>query len=393
MTEPELAYMTGTNDDFDLPRWQTQAHLEPLSSSAQAAQSAAQAPYHYQAAPPPPPPHITNSSQRLPPLSPGGTSRGPRISQILEQDPNSSYLSTGQSQLSRSASLGGNTTSSSRARRHHQPEDLEGAFHSESPVNSRPPPASNSFYPASVAYHQQTNSSVNNGSSPAGDSYSDMYFNQGPGHAPKRSQTTQEPVASTHTGRSPLPANAPLLDPYSQQQQSPYSPSSGSYPYGPPTENQRPPYPSHSRSHSNIKAEAMTPPVSPYSPMQQQSSTPGYSSSYTMGSASPNPLSQHQSHLAPHPPNRQNSASTPTTPLSFAYPSQSPPGPYYPKEEQMVVEVPQQHKRRASGFRRVRNAHDLRPHVNPQPPGRRMDSSGVFLSVGLVDFHGPGCAN
>jgi len=46
----------------------------------------------------------------------------------------------------------------------------------------------------------------------------------------------------------------------------------------------------------------------------------------------------------------------------------------------MVVDVPQQ-KRRASGFRRVRNAHDLQPRVDIQPGGRRMGSDGVYLSV------------
>ncbi|KAG0701334.1 kinase-like domain-containing protein [Suillus ampliporus] len=45
----------------------------------------------------------------------------------------------------------------------------------------------------------------------------------------------------------------------------------------------------------------------------------------------------------------------------------------------MVVDQPQ-HRRRASGFRRVRDTRDLRPYVNPQPSGRRMDTSGVFLS-------------
>ena len=46
MSEPELlAYMSGTNDDFDLPRWHTQQSHDTLSSSAQAAQSAPQASY------------------------------------------------------------------------------------------------------------------------------------------------------------------------------------------------------------------------------------------------------------------------------------------------------------------------------------------------------------
>ncbi|EIW82734.1 kinase-like protein [Coniophora puteana RWD-64-598 SS2] len=39
-----------------------------------------------------------------------------------------------------------------------------------------------------------------------------------------------------------------------------------------------------------------------------------------------------------------------------------------------------QHRRRASGFRRVRDGRDLRPYVNQQPAGRRVDERGVFLS-------------
>ncbi|KAI0031737.1 kinase-like domain-containing protein, partial [Vararia minispora EC-137] len=37
-------------------------------------------------------------------------------------------------------------------------------------------------------------------------------------------------------------------------------------------------------------------------------------------------------------------------------------------------------KRRPSGFRRVRDARDLRPQVSPRPAGRRVDASGNFLS-------------
>ncbi|KAI0312747.1 kinase-like domain-containing protein [Amylostereum chailletii] len=44
----------------------------------------------------------------------------------------------------------------------------------------------------------------------------------------------------------------------------------------------------------------------------------------------------------------------------------------------MAVDPPA--KRRASGFRRIRDHRDLRPTVNPRPSGRRADSSGAFLS-------------
>jgi dual specificity protein kinase YAK1 len=47
----------------------------------------------------------------------------------------------------------------------------------------------------------------------------------------------------------------------------------------------------------------------------------------------------------------------------------------------MLVDPAPQHRRRASGFRRVRDSRDLRPYVNTQPAGRRIDANGVVLSV------------
>ncbi|KAH7888491.1 kinase-like domain-containing protein [Phlebopus sp. FC_14] len=46
----------------------------------------------------------------------------------------------------------------------------------------------------------------------------------------------------------------------------------------------------------------------------------------------------------------------------------------------MVVDAVPQHRRRASGFRRIRDSRDLRPYVNSQPAGRRVDANGVVLS-------------
>ena len=46
----------------------------------------------------------------------------------------------------------------------------------------------------------------------------------------------------------------------------------------------------------------------------------------------------------------------------------------------MAVEPPPP-KRRASGLRRIRDHRDLRPFVNLQPAGRRVDASGMPLSV------------
>src|SRR5262245_9753647 len=369
MSEPELAYMTG-NEDFDLPRWQTQAHLEPLSSSSQAPLSTSQSSYLYSNAPPPPPPQsiATNSAQRQPPPqhSPTTSSRGPRISHLLEQDSSLAnqspqYLASGQNnQLARNSSLGGSNNSSSRGRRHHQPDDLEGAFNSDSQGHSRQQnsgASQNSFYSSSTAY-QQPSTNNHNGVSAGGDSYPDMYFN---GDSSQKKQATIDSTTSSRTPRSPMRSgNTPLLDPYSQQQ-SQYSPTANSYPYGSSPDQQRTTssYHSHSRSHSHVKTSPISPPVtSSYSPAQQQHppQNSGFSSSsYGMVSTSPNPTSQ--SHLSAGSNAHQSSLSTPSTPLSYTH-QLSPVSQYYPQDQQMVVELPTKH-RRESGFRRVRDARDL----------------------------------
>jgi dual specificity protein kinase YAK1 len=391
MSEPELAYMTGTADEFDLPRWQTQQHPDTLSSSAQA-HGTAQSSYLYSA--PPPPPSLT-AGPRLPPLqqSPTGSSRQPRISQLLEQDQqlalnSTSYLSSSQNQLSRSASLGGAAggNSAARGRRHHQPDDLEGAFTTEnqSQTNSRqagPPqhhPA-NAFYPPSVSgYHPQslTATAVAGASSPSLDSYQDMYFSGSGGNAPKRSQTTRD-SSTSRSGRSPGNTPNSHLDPYSQQAQ--YSPTTAPYIYTASSDQRNHPssaYQSHSRSQSQVKSETSTPPISsPYTP---HISVPPAYSTYAMDTSSPHPPPPpSQNHLSSHIPARQSSVSTPSTPLSYNHPSSSPS--YYHQDQSMLVEVPQQ-KRRASGLVRIRDARDLRPRINNQPTNRRMDSTGVYLS-------------
>ncbi len=90
MSEPELlAYMSGTNEDYDLPRWHTQIPHDSLSSSAQAAQSAAQASSYLFSQPSSQvqPPNSSTASARLPAVhqSPG-SSRQPRIAQLLDED-------------------------------------------------------------------------------------------------------------------------------------------------------------------------------------------------------------------------------------------------------------------------------------------------------------------
>ncbi|KAK7005729.1 Serine/threonine-protein kinase ppk15 [Favolaschia claudopus] len=136
----------------------------------------------------------------------------------------------------------------------------------------------------------------------------------------------------TEPPRSPLRTpNSALLDPYAHQQAQ-YSPTTPQYPYGPP-QDQRP-YQGHSRGLSQTKTD----PSTPYTPYTERSN--------------------------------------PSTPLSYL---QSPSG-YYPQDGQAMVVDPPPQKRRASGFRRVRTAHDLQPRPDVPVTGRRMGADGVYLS-------------
>ncbi|KAI0699859.1 hypothetical protein BC835DRAFT_1456025 [Cytidiella melzeri] len=162
MSEPDtLAYMT---DDFALPRWNTQQPNDGLSSSAQAAQSAAQASAYMYGPGPPPPSGVPNN--RLPAMqqSPTSASRQPCINQLLDENQqyamNSAAYTPPGPALSRSASFGGAVGAGSRARHHHMQEDFEGAFNVD-PVSPQRQAAQNvsqhtqnSLYSPSVAYHQ-----------------------------------------------------------------------------------------------------------------------------------------------------------------------------------------------------------------------------------------------
>ena len=385
MSEPELAYMTGTNEDFDLPRWHTQSIHDTLSSSAQAAQSAAQASYLYNQGPPP------QAANRLPPIQqPPSNSRQPRINQLLDEDHqfgvNSSPYSA--TSLARSLSLGGAPNASSRGRRHHLQDDLEGAFHVEGDASQRQTPAS--LYPPSVAYHAQqgggSGSGNPGGSAASSDPYQDAYFTGSNPHTPKRSQTQHE-SSSSRAPRSPqrAPQSNNFLDPYSPPQYN--SSSTTNYPYSPTTEGR--PFASgggyssqsHSRSQSQAKNEPMSPSLPPATYSPQPTGQPSlYTGPYPMDTTSPAPSSNNLS--ARHP--RQTSISQPTTPLSFSHAHHSPaPGStqYFAQEHQPMAVEPPPPKRRASGLRRIRDHRDLRPFVNPQPAGRRVDSSGMPLSV------------
>ncbi|KDR75192.1 hypothetical protein GALMADRAFT_226853 [Galerina marginata CBS 339.88] len=402
MSEPEL-YMPDTNDSFDLPRWQTQ--VEPLSTSSQPVHPS-QPSYLYSGPPPPP---SQSSAQRMQSVHQAqGPTRQPRISQLLEQEQAlgstlSPYSPGGQSQLTRSTSLGGsaggNLSSSSRIRRHHQSDDLEGAFNADNQgiagPRQQPQLSHNSFYSSGAAYQPPSltgTGSVSSATSPS-DPYSDMYYNGSASHPPKRLQPGQHDVnnvAASRGGRSPLrvpnpPISASPLD-YSHQPQ--YSPTTASYPYGNAVEQRQHPvtYQSHSRNHSQVKAESLTPPMpSSYSSQSGNLNSSNYSSgmststypaSYSMDTSSPHPPMQ--PHLTAQTIGLKSSVSNPPTPLSYMHPNSSQGSHYYPQDQAMAVDPPP--KRRAPGFRRVRTVHDLQPRPDASPTGRRMGSDGAYLS-------------
>lgn len=262
MSEPELAYMTGNNEDFDLPRWQTHNFQDTLSSTAQAAQAAQQGGFPnslFNSAPPQQSQlqaQAGNSPHRLPPIisahhstsTQSGASRQARISQILDEEQQlgqgpHQFLSAGQTQLSRSASLGGGIgggTSgalgrtgvlSSRIRRNHPPDDLESAFTTDNVHGSTSPrhqqhqsSIPTSLYPSSVTYSQSQQphippaplSAHSTGTTNVGEIFHDaqQFPTQNPGTR-ARSHTFNEQGDSGRAARKKAPQSAtPLLDPY-----------------------------------------------------------------------------------------------------------------------------------------------------------------------------------
>ena len=203
--------MADTNNDFDLPRWQT--HLDAVSTA-------------------PPPPAV---SAAPPPRNHVLHPRQPRGPADAEHAPSPPYLAA----LSRSASLSGApaaTPAAPRIRRHPPHDDAM---------------PSSSFYPPGVSYQSPSAPSA---PAPASDSFAEMYY------APKRSQDP------SRAGRSPLRGpSTPLLDPY--QQPYPYPthqprPHPQQYPMDP-----QPAAQSHTHlaTHAMVKQSSLSNPSTPIS--------------------------------------------------------------------------------------------------------------------------------
>ena len=420
------------------------------AQAAHAAQQAAYASPSYSAPPPPQstasrqPPLINThqpfSAQQDAPAS----ARNPRIPHFFDTDSQQGgqqYLSAAQPNLSRSASLGNVIGSSatgfgSRRSRHHMQNDLESAYFDDGAQGNgisgeRPPhqqhrslgtsqQITQSFYPPSVSYAtsqqpQLTGHSAHSsvGSANAGDPYQDGHYNTTSGQA-RRHTTAIKLEDGSGGSRSPRRAQGtgqgttPLLDPYSQIQQlssqSPaaaYSPTSAAYQYSSPTEMPAAsPYQPHQvPSKGNAQHQQASPLGSPFANQRTLPPPPPQVSSqyshYPMDTTSPGPShssqgthgSQSQHYASTTMPLRQT-LSSPNTPLSYQHAQQLAQAQYHnvDADETMVVENTQK-RHRASGFRRVRDQRDLKPYVNPQPSGWRVDTNGQFLSVrGLLSI-------
>ena len=423
--------MNDSNDNFDLPRWASDTftgYHDPLSSSAQAAQAAQQS---YHSSPfngPPPPPqsssarptinthHSGNANSESQPSS----ARNPRITHFFEND--NQYLSTGQANLSRSASLGnpiGNSAglgAYSTRRRQHMQGDLESAYFEDAGQGNtveRHQPARSlgssqqiqqSFYPSSVAYAtpQQPpplpghSSNAPMDSPSTSDPYQDAHYNGGQSHTRKNTIKVEDTGSA---GRSPRrqQAGSNLTDPYAQLQQlssqstpsTAYSPTSTVYQYSNPTEMPTAsPYQPQQQTPKTVTGPN-SPLSSPFSGHRNLPPPPSYSH-YAMDTTSPGPSHASQAGIqhgysAPGTTPIRQSLSTPNTPLSYQHAQQLAQAQYHtaPPDDPMGMET-NLHKRRASGFKRIRDARELKPYVNSQPAGRRGDANGQFLSVSHI---------
>ncbi|KAL5523690.1 hypothetical protein ACEPAG_7863 [Sanghuangporus baumii] len=388
-------------------------------------------------------PPLINTHQPLSAQQDGPASaRNSRIQPFFDNDPQQGgqqYLSTAQANLSRSASLGNVIGSSAtgfgtRRNRHHMSNDLESAYMDDNAqgsaivVEQRPPhqqhrslgtsqQISQSFYPPSVSYAtsqqpQLTGHSPHSSISAAntGDTYQDGHFSGTASQARRQLSTVKledvsGDVRSSRRTQTSGQGPTPLLDPYSQlhqlgSQSSPataYSPTSAAYQYSSPTDmpTASPYQPQQVPSKSNSQHQQVSPIGSPFGgqrtlpPPPSASQVSSQYAHYAMDTTSPGPSHSAQgTHAVPQHhytsqgtmPLRQ-SLSTPNTPLSYQHAQQLAQAQYHTAEpdEAMAVESTQK-RHRASGLRRVRDARDLRPYVNPQPAGRRGDSNGQFLS-------------
>ena len=366
------------DDDFDLPRWSNSAHSSHLA--VQVSQSnGGQYPLYGQTAAPPQHPSSHHDHARLPSIGqqqPSSSSRHPpRLPHLLE---NEEGHSSGQDQGSSIMHLARSTSMNTGARGRRQPDDLERAYSSESqaPHGSSSRQQINPFYPSSVAY-QAASPAAPTHTSPAVDGY--MYY--GSSATPRRAQAHDRQSSPADPAQSP--PVMPQLDPYVQPQQSPMFASANYSDYVTPTQQSS----TNTAFSSQVKQEPTENDMraSPYLPQHPQAPTmptqPSANLSYTTPSYPSMDTQVPQPQLTVASPSRPSSHSTPNTP--FSHPHGQLQQPYYSVSHPDQMNVESHSRRRSIGFKRVRDAKDLRPYINHPASGRRVDHEGNQLSVRL----------
>ena len=112
-------------------------------------------------------------------------------------------------------------------------------------------------------------------------------------------------------------------------------------------------------------------------------------SHYAMATTSPGPSHATQEGMqykysTPGTTSIRQPLSTPNTPLSFQHAQQLAQVQCHTARPDDPMNMDASlHKHRASGFKRVRDQRELKPHVDAQPAGRRGDADGQFRSVSL----------
>ncbi|KDQ21704.1 hypothetical protein BOTBODRAFT_26131 [Botryobasidium botryosum FD-172 SS1] len=424
INSPELAYLDGRADDgFDLPRYAPRQHTQHQESAARSpvGHGSYQSMYappnqsgHMHIPPPPPPLQLSMNDGPQPIASPINMSPGlppaarqhNRLSQILDAD-----IGSIPSALSRSASLSGSMSLRTR-NPHRVPDDLERAYVADpaTPTSAqRQQGQANAFYPPSVSYASSSaplgNNTYKEGSganslslqSPQAPDYASYAVRQGDHRTLPRSSTlsprkttgfasSQAEGGSLHSTYHPTyGAQSPgSRNGFATGSNAPDAVAAGNPPPPHLTKPSSSPYPS--------------PYTQPLTPQSQSLShaiyNPAIAAAYPSQAPPPDHLpidgqsNSSRTYLSHANSTRSaNSISSPNTPVSQGGVRQTPQlqqgQQYYTPSTQaqaqpMIVETP----RRRAGFKRVRDARDLRPHINPQPLGRRADPSGAgaFLS-------------
>jgi dual specificity protein kinase YAK1 len=366
------------DDDFDLPRWSNSTHSSHLPAQP-SHPNGGQYSLFGQAAPPPQQPPSHHDHSRLSSIGqqqPTSSRHPTRLPHLLDSEAHSSTQDQGSSMMHVARSTSINT--GARGRR--QPDDLERAYSSDAPTSAASGGGGrqqiNPFYPSSVAYQQAASPAIASHPSPSADGY--MYY--GSSTNPRRTQA-HDRVSPPASAQSPQVMSS--LDTYVQPQQPSTMYSTANYSdYVTPTQQSS----TTTAFPSQVKQEASEPDMRspPYVPQHPQapamSTQPSANLSYSTNPSYPSMDTQvSQSQLSVSSPSRPASHSSPNTPFSHSHGQIQ--QQYYgaPTSDQMTVEsLP---RRRSVGFKRVRDAKELRPYLNPTASGRRMDHEGIYLSV------------